>query len=694
MEIAIDRWEVKLLGEPQAYKGEQRAHLRSRECWSVLASMLLPEALGKVAAGGGIYQSRQDLAHRFWADSYDPKHCFRQVVSSIRTTFGDECVHTDRTSIGVRSSTITSDIGRIRMLYEASQSVNDQERQMELLDEAESLISGPFLAGCVEHSDSGFEWYAAASAEVTSLLLKVLGDLSFLHEAADDHRSAFDCALKVLQLNPMNRAARARVWDLGRKTDQTDLLTAYDGAGVDKDLPAHIARRARIGLPLSSKELKQFNAAFETRRDRLGKRVRHILSILALLPGPFTHVLATRVCGASSSVLNELLAHGFVEKGEERFTFTNPVRACATKRMSLATRQRTFDRLFTICEEYLVRWAFDGHAPSDGPFPSPDEALPFLEAAVSWLISQPPYRLNIGYLNLLRSVGLTDVALRAVPWLQDLLRSDARTSYETFWTCTMLGLVLSEARRYGEATDYFVIALRVAPELGDISLVAVTHDRLAFTYHHANVPDLALFHNERSIELFSSPGLNAGLAHTYRFRAEIQTALGDYSGMLDNLERAHREFKEMGNAPLGVAECLYWKGQALIHLGRNTEAFHVFEEALRLRLDNGDSTGAGHCLADMGYLRGLQEHFGEARAHIQHAMLLHLNNQDEPGRIAALGNLGDVYLMEGRALQARDAYAEGLKYWEAIGHERWCERFVRRLERTATHLSGDTEAER
>ncbi len=687
-------WEVKLLGAPQAHRGQLRAHLRSRECWCALAALMLPEALGRADTRGAHRLSRQEIAYRFWAESLDPKHCLRQAVSSLRVAFGEECIAVDRTSIGVVPGSMVSDIGRIRSLFEASHLISDQSHRLERLVEAEDLICGPLLDGCVENSDCGFEWYAAVSAEVTSLLLKVLGEYTALLEGSGDLRGAFDSALKVLQLNPMNRAARTRVWELGRKTDQTDLLVAYSNVAFDGDMPSHIARRARKGLPLSSKELKHFSTAFEVRRERLSTRAKVILPRIALLTAPFTGILAARVCGASTSVLAELVTQGFIENDGEVYHVTSPVRACATRRTGSTVQLRVGNQLFAVCLEYLTRRAIEGTAPTDGLFQSPTAASLFLDESVSWLISQPAYSLDVSYLNLLTCVGMTDLAMRAVPWLRELLSAESRSSDEQYWTAPILGKVLSEARLYGEATECYLQALDAARVLSDVSLVGLTHDRLSFTYHHSNVPDRALYHSDCAIYHFESPVLKGGLAHIYRFRAEILTAVGNYSGTITNLELALNAFEEMGNAPLGVAECLYWKGKALTHLGNNAQAFVAFEAALRLRLDSDDITGVGHCLADMGYLRGLQGQYGEAKAHILHAMMLHASIQDEPGRIAALGKLGDVYLMETRIDMARNAYEEGLRYWESIGHERWRERFEKRMERTVMHLGVDAEAER
>ncbi len=681
-------WEIKLLGSPQAFQGEKNARLQSRMSWCVLAALILPEALGKAPLGGAYTLSRQELANMFWADSLDPRHCLRQVISILKSAFGDERLYVDRSRIGILAGSLVSDVGRIRQLYEESRNAASSQNRIDLLTSADALIGGALLEGYIENIDSGFEWYSSAAAEVTTLLLKVLVDYRETQEAAGDLRGAFGSALRVLQLNPSNRAASERVWDLGRITDQTALISSHVGTEQYPFLPSHIANRARKGLPLSSRENRQFEAAFEIRRERLGVRTRNTLPTLALLTAPFSQELAMCACGASPTILNELAASGFVEQDATLYHFSDSVRVCAQKRTRPEMRRRVGDRLFEACYAYLVSWINIGKPPS-GVFRSLPDALPYLSESVTWLVSQSPFRLQIDYLNLLRASGLLYLASPGIPWLTSLLGSGDHTQVQRYWTAECLGKLFAASGQYEQAADSYRIALELVPALENKQLVAATHANLAIAYHHAEVPDKALLHNSVSIDKYRDLGLLAGVAGGYHFRAEILMALGDYTAVLDCLDQAQNVYSRMEGAHLGLAECLYWTGEALIRLERGDEALDAMEQSLRLRLDGDDLTGAGHCLAAMGNLHGLQGRYGEARAHILHAMALHSGKLDEPSRVAALGNLGDVYLMEGQLEKARTAYVEGLEYWKSVGHVRWSQRFTDRLARIDILPNGD-----
>lgn len=676
MDTEQNIWEISLLGVPRAHQGSLQAHLRSRETWGVVASLVLPAALGRSTMEGVVAVSRNNLAERFWSDARDPRHSLRQAICSIRTSFGEDFISSDHHNVSAAAAYVT-DIERIRTLYRRATECTEDSDRLELLAEAETLIHGSFLEGCVDTGESAYQWYLASKTSVDGLVLEVLACFGRLQESMGDINGAFDTTHRMLQYNPDDAGLIGRLWELGRRTNRPQLEEVIASSDLFEDALPRIKSRAKKGLPLSIRETRIFEHTFQDRLAGLKKRTRqHVLS-LSVLNGPFTAEFAQRVCSTPASILNELADTQFLERTGKIFEFLPAVRTCALRLLPPKSRSSLEGRLFAACLEALKRYT---NGECWHGIEAIEPAVPLLEAALELTRSGQVTAEAIYYVKCLRHCGLTALADRAIGWLESALDPGSPDVTIAYLAATCLGDLHSASHRFTEAVTCYERALEIAVSVGRPNEVANAHGQLSVALHHAEFSELALDHNEQQRKLWIELFGQQSVASCLRFRGEILTALRDYTGVLIALDEAEQIYRKLGNLPLGIAECRSWAAEALTKLGRFDEALDAAEESLGLRMDAEDWTGVGQCLNIIGAVRAQQGRYSEARAHVLHAIHLFEREGKMPSRAASLATLGDVYVRQNRVAEARTCYEEGLAFWQENGHERWSTVFKQRLE--------------
>lgn len=115
-----------------------------------------------------------------------------------------------------------------------------------------------------------------------------------------------------------------------------------------------------------------------------------------------------------------------------------------------------------------------------------------------------------------------------------------------------------------------------------------------------------------------------------------------------------------------LAEVFLRQGDLHTLLSRFDAADLALQHALRLRRELGDAVGVRHALRSLGLLRWHQGRDEDALVHIEEALAIDRQRDDEMAMLGDLSNLGDVLKGLGRYQEAQERLTEGLELSERI----------------------------
>ena len=679
MLFAMEPWKVCLLGVPYATRSEQTVRLRGKETRALLACLLLPARLSS-----GLFApppvSRQTLAERFWDDKPDGRVCLRQAVAALKAQFGEDCFQNDANFLQVCPGAFITDLDLIRAAYaKAIAPENSPEMRLSLLIEADGEIGGPFLEGCLRVGHSAEPWLIAKRAEVHEWIARVLFALADAFEAADNLNGAMGAARRAAGFVPESEAARDLVWRLAHKSGQRSAHPVLKEARSFEQALVEIAARGTSGTGLTSHETRFFDALFKAKCAHLPPRTHKALIRLSVLPAPFSPELALSVCRVGKRSLRLLTEANLLQTQENTFVFADVVRAAAWRQAPTPTKNRLQKRMANVCGA----WAYhaDYHAT---PFPGAGvlPCDPFFRGAVLWGITQPVEAGFLGFLRRLHAAKMLDVVQEALPFLEKTGENAAVSDALRYEAMCASGSIYFSMQAFEPAALWFERAHLLLPRITDDK---ESEAGLRFIWgnalHHAQNSGEALVQLARAHTLFEQAQNPLSAAACLRVRAEIGNHLERYEDALADCEACLvlRRAALSPHSP-NIADALFWKGITLLHLNRTDEVAPCMEEALQIWQENNELTGIGFCLRVIGRLRAAQNAFGEARAHITHAILLHEQMNDMGSRRAAIEAMGDVFVLENRFADALPLYAECLQGHEAEAREKAIARLRGKME--------------
>lgn len=668
-------WQIRFLGPPTATCDGQQARLRSRETWGVLASLLIPSLLTPRTRPA---LARETLAERFWADSatVEPKTHLRQCLSSLRAAFGDGCLRSDRHEVAVSPDWYETDLKRIFTAYRHAQEADSLEERLRCLLEAEQEIGGEFLEGWSPETEEAQVWVVLTRADLRSRLLPMLQLLAQTLETIGNLQAAFDVVRRILQFQPGHREARAQAWRLAVATGQQDVMHALERIRSFREAVDRLPDSSSQALTIEDGRL--FQSLFTAELQTLPSGLLKPFLRLAVFPGPFSAVMAQTVCRTAASALQLLAETPFLQRIGERFLLNAVVRECAWRLLGVSTRQRLRRRLALFCIDLIE--------PNIHRFPSlfsdETEAAPFMYIAVDWLLKQRPEQRYLIFLSRLRELNLIELAQLGVPYMQQV-RSDPAYSAEMRIDSGMCAaVILMDANRHAEAVKELEATLALAEGLAYPASYIPLYTTLMITCHYAGDSERAVAYGMRSLAMHRARKLQAAEAGDLRFLGEIYTHIGDFEQALHYCEEALRLRRELDIPLATLADTLYWKAKCLFQLGRLPETEESVLEALALWQQAGDQTGIGFCLRLLGRIRCLERRFAEAQAHLDHALLLHLQDSHPGNRIAAMEALADIFQAQERRPEADKLYRECLDYYVSTAQPSSQDRLLRKLQNT------------
>lgn len=687
-------WHLHFLGVPRAFCGNEQAHLRSKETWAILASLIVPALLrGEIACPA----ARETLNDRFWGDyevgdneendARDPGAPLRQCLTSLRNVFGKTCLVADRHDIQIERGWFTSDIAAVLIAYRKAQNATSIQERLDYLLQAEEEIRGEFFEGWTPRTNDGQLWLIQLRADIRSRLVAILLLLAETLEETGDLPGAFNVIRRILQFQPGHDVARKSALRLAIVTGQRDVIEALERVPSFREAVDKLTTRGISTVSLRDRRL--FQSLFETEFQTLLPQHQRALQRLSVLPAPFHLPLAAAVCRTSSSVLKALARTPFLMQEGEDFFLPAIVRECIWKQLPLSTRQHLRQRLALHCIEVIL--------PSGSDLPV--DAMPVslapvergrlvLQAALEWVIEQLPNLQAVYFINALRNLHLDDLTREGIPFLQKIVDDPLHPADLRIDASVNLAYIFMGAGEHINAISPLKTMLPIAEECSDIHWLATLHSTLMMNYSNLGAWEKAKEHACLAQGYYQQERHIHGFAHCIRVRAEIHYYEGDLERALFLCEEAltHRRVNSAFPAFVhGLAETLYWKACILLELRCWEDAAAAVEEALSLwKKDKsiGQATDryVGQCLCIMGQIHTGQGCFAEARAHLEHAILLHERFGVRLYKIAELDALGDLCVATQQYEEARKLFSECLAFYSEQKRSHYIARLTAKLE--------------
>ncbi len=663
----MTHWNVQLLGPPAARNADGAvAHLRSKETWAVLASLLLEQALKSASADFTPRRlSRVTLAERFWGDKFDPPMHLRQALASLRRAFEKEAFYVDRETIQVAPGFFCTDIEEALGLFHAAQSCTDPEQKLALLMQAEEKIGGDFLEGCLTSLDEGAVWHTGVAAQIEAKTSAILTALAEEQRAVGHLNAAFDTALRLLAQFPHSPKAKQLAWDLAMDSGQETALHTLEQTQDYRAALPRIADLERKGKSLTARDSRLFEALLEERLKALSPALIAHLSHLAVFPAPFSAPLAKAVCAVPRASLFALQEAGLLEPQGEAFALLRPVQNYVWKRVPAPEKKTLQKEFYKICRAWIDDYRA-GAAPRAPVFRSLDEVNPHFARVIASLLEAPLTEDALSFFLDIYTLGLIEILILHLDHFRRFAADAAQDVSLRIGISHLLGRIAQRRQEFSEALRCYDLCL----DLSGSCEAFVRNQYLApkaQAAHYGGDSALAVQCLNEVIASGIAGNLRAQLGDAHRFLCEILNHFKDYERALFHAETARTLRDPHTERPEATAYGLFWQGKTLLRLGRSTEGADCIDAALALWLEAGDSTGVGHCLRVLAELHIEEGRYVPAQVNLEHALLLHEQTGSEGCRIAAVEALAKLCAVRGRESAARLHLEECLAYYEARG---------------------------
>jgi predicted ATPase/class 3 adenylate cyclase/Tfp pilus assembly protein PilF len=272
--------------------------------------------------------------------------------------------------------------------------------------------------------------------------------------------------------------------------------------------------------------------------------------------------------------------------------------------------------------------------------------------------------------------------------------------------CAIRALASRRSGHMGEASAWFVRALKLARKVGNRRTEAIVFGNLALLRHSQGRMVKALAHYEKAIVIHRALGNtreeagvlgNLGNLHIDQGRMELarahyEAALAIHrevgnrrseGSTLDNLGSLHNEqgriddartyyeaalaiAREVGNRR-GEGTVLGNLGNVLSEQGQTQEAWAAYEAALAIDREVGSRRDEGIVLGHLGILHHEEGRMAQAWAHQQQALAIARELDDRRTEGFVLSNLGDLLTDQGRIAEAREALRAGESRLREVG---------------------------
>jgi DNA-binding SARP family transcriptional activator len=216
---------IQLLGNLSVARGDRQIAVDAPRLQSLLAYLLLHPGP----------QPREHLAFRFWPDSVESqaRTNLRQTLHLLRRVLpeADRFLDTEARTVSWRAdapfSLDVEDFERLTADAEAAREAGDLAGERSALEAAAAVYAGDLLPGCYD------EWLADERERLREGLLRAAERLAELLELERDYRGAIPWARRLLDDDPVNEDACARLMRLhALNGDRAGALRVYHGCAT------------------------------------------------------------------------------------------------------------------------------------------------------------------------------------------------------------------------------------------------------------------------------------------------------------------------------------------------------------------------------------------------------------------------------------------------------------------------------
>jgi len=210
-------------------------------------------------------------------------------------------------------------------------------------------------------------------------------------------------------------------------------------------------------------------------------------------------------------------------------------------------------------------------------------------------------------------------------------------------------------------------ALRLMEEIGDQEGIADALSRVSWDLRLQERSAEALEYARKAIEICQKNGFQEQLSQAFRSAGDACIAMGDNSRALDYYNQALNLVRSLPDDPIGLADIINCRGNALKRLGRYAEAVEDYKICLANSEKVNYPGGIFTAIANLGEVNLLQGKYAEALPYQLKTVELQEQSQDlmnlteNYGHVSTiyerLGNYKSALQYERKARQMRDSTA-------------------------------------
>lgn len=669
---------LHFLGCPEGTVDERPLRLHSVRTWGVLAALVLaPRGL-----------SRDVLKRRFFGcfDSGSATKGLTQALTSLRKELGAVESRADHLVLLGRER-FRTDLEEVERALEPSP--RTQSERAAQVAHAVRFLRGEFLEGLnPEDDEDGWlihqrDRYAAQSSQLLLRYAEVL-------EAQGDFRAAFDAARDALEMHGFNPQAQALLLRMGIRTDRrtaAEVITRFYSFNETLD---RVRLRESTQGELSPGESLHFERLLSHRLTELPADLRTDYFRLAVFERPFTPALAQAVTRITCDQLTLLQSSGLLVRTPEGYAMGNLLRSRLWGLLADVAKAR----LTQVFVHRYTAWLLKAR-PMDAAAPDPDHLedvrcttghLPIL-ARILESAPLPDRLVNLGLV--LTHLEIPEVETTAERLLAAVLAVAQRDPSSPWTPCHgffTAGVLTDLLRRFAESATWYQRALDAHPGADDGIPRAVVARHLAFSCHHAPLPQRAQSASLLAIRYARELDPRDELVASLSFHSEILRSAEDYAAAFTAGEEALRLARTLAEPGPRLAQCLYQLAITLATTPTPEAALPYLDESLHEFWRLGDTHGVADCFRCHARIALTQGRASPALGWALGAQALYDQHDHAASSMGARVLVGKALWALGDHDRAREEWQHALAYWETAAHPNWTSAVQSLLDQAASPI--------
>jgi signal transduction histidine kinase/Tfp pilus assembly protein PilF len=250
--------------------------------------------------------------------------------------------------------------------------------------------------------------------------------------------------------------------------------------------------------------------------------------------------------------------------------------------------------------------------------------------------------------------------------VQGKIRDDQRSTISECYG--NIGLCYYKMDRYDEAIAWFLKALELQREMGDLESVASTLNNIGLNYKIRGNYDKAIEYYEQTIRIDEELGNGNEIAKTFNNIGMVYRMWGKYDRAIKYFEKSLHLKKGLGDQA-GVSKSLNNMGLVYTDWKKYDQAILCFKESLEMEESGKNEVEIAIRMNNLGRIYYHRHQFDTALFYFEKTLQLHLKNQDQDQIALLYNNIGKVYLAQGQQKNAIIFLSSALDIYDKLGME-------------------------